>query len=403
MKAAERFERKVVFRVSRGLLTITGVVIFFAVVVSTLYLCYGLIPAFKSAPPAMPPKPQAPAITFSDVQGMLPRSQQPRAIPAAEPAADREVEAAEAEPAAVTIAITPAVEAVLTRIQAAVPGATWNDVTQSVCVEKHFLFDTCLRYETQTTEGLRSKIVARIKDLAESDRLAYLGAIEGFLPKVAEPFREIALFEFLAIQGDVPALVTLGRVLAEGLPMAPAAQQALFIGEMAKVFAREENVSTYLATMLIARELAAILPIEQRIAGWFVSTRFLMRSADDTAGATALAGTMKPILTQLEETQRLQGIKGFARLYGEKTASARAEYESALQQRAAKIAENEREVARTKTARANARTRGLQGVGVGIAVLAVVGWFLALLGIERNTRMLEELIREQSRDLPKAA
>ena len=123
---------------------------------------------------------------------------------------------------------------------------------------------------------------------------------------------------------------------------------------------------------------------------------------DAIAGGSVVVATqrlerIRALLAEAAEPVRVDVVRVFGRLARERSATATAVYETSVARRDVEISVLEAEHRRAKDEKQAIFKDALMAAGAAIGALAVLGLFLALLAIERNTRAVQEIVRSSTR------
>lgn len=169
------FERKVIFKMSRGLYLIFGVLGVLALVGAILLFAYGIIPAMKGKEPPKPQPPAPPVVALEEIKSALAQNDVPAYVPRTN------VETGESGSAKdPTLDRT---RQLIQEIQSAYfpeNGFPWKAQLKRVCTNRWG--NNCFHWETiKQTEGAEEFVFRAFKNLEGENRLAFFSRLSKLL------------------------------------------------------------------------------------------------------------------------------------------------------------------------------------------------------------------------------
>ncbi len=390
MNVTERFERKLVLNSSRGLLLGLGGLSFTAAIVAVLYFAYGLIPAVKHESPPPPSMPQLVQVSEGELRARLPKEEEkePEHVEGSTP------QAAAEENAVVGGSSTEGESDPLVpywaQIHTFFPGAKapWKDRRVSFCARKNYWGGGCARWGSRTVAGFETRLRGQMGGASLTARTRYLEAVFDLLSAVPAEKQEKFFSRYLKVSGDVPTLTEFANELERLLVFVPESWTLYLMKGLVKSLSDGLVTSSFVTALQRARDVAATVPDDHRTDALLLTARFIVGGVQGSPMPDAVVENMKTLVGQVEESLRLQAVIEFRRAFREKTERAQKDYRVAL----ARVSQEEERLERAYQSavarKGEIRHQGLIAMGVTLAAVAVVGWLLALLAIERNTRAL---------------
>ncbi len=390
----QNFERKIILRVSRTLLLIIAGLTILSLLGAVLYFVYGVFPAIREPEPRKPNPPKPATLTIEEVKARLEKQPlnektktvQPTSSPAfVLPIVDTWL--AELEP-------------LFAQIKTFFPGegAPWQDRSETYCALYHPYFTSkCINWKKKTILGLRSNIISTITPWGRDVRKQYLESVIIFLAQTNESNRKDILESFVVTDSEGAALAMLGQTLAEVFKLVTGNDQLIYTYDIAKIFpAKEPEASDYVRGMRVSLEILPLMPETVRHISLFQMTPFFAVDENSIDVSKNIAENLITILEKIEKVNRFEAVHVFANVFSEKMSSAMQNFRIAMSERQVKIEEQNLKYENSKAKKMGARYQGMIGVGSALGSLAILGWFLALLAIERNTRTLTQILKNDS-------
>lgn len=396
----DQFEQKVVLRVSRTIYLAFAGVATLSLVAAVLIVLYGLTPTVRGSDPPEPAPPTLQAVSPAEVLATLEQSSgEDVVIERWTP--EEDLRSAIREGAASEDPTAARLEELLTEIGTFfdMTKFPWLSETRSVCSSKNW-YGECIRWEKRVTKrGVLTLLDRGTQGLTPTQRVEFLDGVLAVLKMVDEEETR-----FLAVQALADMKAAYGRPAGASL----SALKALFDRDAAKRTPLvEQQKAQVLSVILQIRKrdtpestLATLLPMVPRFCSLF--------SPDDAVSALDQIWILIGGFPSAELVQRLveldaaldaapadlrvKAVVAFGDVLSDKNLAARRIYESALGERRQKIGELESRYSDRKERKSGARTMGVTGILSGLATIAVIGLFLGLLAVERNTRLLRDVI-----------
>lgn len=402
MKFTERLERNIILRSSRFLLLCLGAASVLLGTAATAYLGYGFVPAARGEDPTPPPKPKIVILTMEELHRLLPKPAvsaegQSKKISknVRSPSPPSPPSTAKGDALVAALGSADPLEPLLEQIHQHFPGdgSPWQDVSTSYCTKKGWWNGPCRRWATKTTPGFRTRLLSQISAADEGTSAHYFEAVLAFLPTLAAEKSVKTFGKYLELQGTPAALTTLAQELSTLMGTIPASWQLYFMNGLERTLENQRITGSAVSALARGAEVTATVPDDQRTDALLLTARFIREGIDGHPLPDAVVANMKVVVAQMVPTDRLQTVIAFRRAFHKRMMAQTRAYKEALSQVAQQSASLDRSYALAQEKKAEVRQQGLMGLGAGVAALAVVGWFLALLAIERNTRAVHALTR----------
>ena len=404
----ERFERRVVLRLSRGLYLFLAAFAALGLVGAGLVLAWTLSPSFRGGDPPVPTPPPPVQVSLEDVLAALDGAS---AKPAAPAAADAVAMPQEIDTS--TDASSQSITLLAERLKALFDATRypWLSEKKSTCVAPGF-DGGCFRYEERV---LKKGVVEMV-----NGALAQRSAGDAQLALLSALVEVVALVEDAdALKRDNARFVAVGTVVDVTAVFDDAGERATVVAALRDALApaNPQGARTPVGSDVATDLLGAVIKARKRGADPAVMATWLQAARDlralfgvDAGGAStkvdglvacweALGGTapvlasqriegIKQIAPRAPEPRRPEVVRAYGRLVRDRSRAAEQEYQARLTERDAEIAAADVAVEMKRQAKQALRGSALTALGGALVAVAVLGLFLALLAIERNTRAL---------------
>jgi hypothetical protein len=447
----DSIERRFVFRISRGLyLFIVGLVAVGLFGAACVFL-YSLSPTLKKGDPAKPELPAVSKISAEEVAKIL-AGEKDKSLPFIPPAVSYEGEGEGEEPPPADATTTNPdmlkIKELMEKIHVQFfPGETslWTPLFETVCKQHHyFLVNKCLSWgKRKVRDGIKENMEKEMKDWKNEERIKYLESILAVLqtlPKPEAPPAPTPVTEAAAETNPtedtvqeppkkqkenihlvaIACLTDIARAY-RGTPKEVVDQIVVMLQASEKESSKEKKVVSFSddQKMEVFKVLLAIRKRESQtgtlaayLKSWF-EIRPLFNDEKMMEGLGNIWNAVKPlfpdqvaptlavikeIITPIAMEDRPRAVSIFDQLMKEKMAASQMKYNMAMAEFESELAQIEVDYNTRKGAKTLLRYPALMGIGGSILGIAFIGLILALLGIERNTRTLEELLARMSED-----
>jgi hypothetical protein len=403
----DSFERKFVFRVSRGLHAGLAAIVTLVLVGAVLLGLYSMSPSLKGAEPAKPAPPPPAVVTADDLAKILTAEKggvPPAVTPSPEPVIEEATESADPQ-----VAKLQGLIAKLRDTYFSEPDASWATEMQEVCVQ--YGWGQCYRSEMRPTKIGLDRILGEAMDEKKLDlpgRIAFFEQILETMPLVPN----VAKSRSLAVRASAdtlrayakvePVVYTAVREFLQGgkkkkadealTPPPDDVKDSLFemILAIRKRGSKPEVLVAFIGTW---NEVRGVFSPETRNDGVRTLYELIRPLHEDQVAATV--GAVVKLVSALPAEDRLRGVQAYQRVLQEKMRSAQREYDRAMADYDSAMAEREVKYQEKVTAKKGIRRFAAMGVAGALLLIALVALVLCLLGIERNTRALEKIIASQ--------
>ena len=408
-RGVEVFERRVVLRVSRGLYLTLASIAALALVGSVAVLAYALSPTITGPRPAEPVPPQPPEVTLAEVGRAL-------TPPAPAQAAAASIAAAEERPAPSDPG-SQRLDLAVDRLKALFQTDRYPFIAEvrRTCASR---FGRRCTYWQQklVRKGVTNLVNEALSGTSSADARAQ--KVEAFAAAAAAldardlDRRDLARFAAVSASAELmqamrdpssPVQAALQRTLtaAGGTSKEMTDERLQLVNDVAAAVhrARKRGASPAAVEAWVAAmpDLWPLFTVgadgeSNRVEG-LVAAFDATRDAPDGAVVARLAA-VKAMASQAPGALRPQYVRAFGELVRERGGQALRDYQRAMAEYRREVEATESAAEATRTAKRAMIYPAASGLGSAIAGLAVLGLFLALLAIERNTRVLEEALRE---------
>ncbi len=409
----DRFERTVVWKISRTLYLVLAGGASLGLLGSAILLAYTLTPTISSSVPSEPPQPAPPELTIDELRAAMTPSDSGGA---SDGVPRRTADTTDAGAPSAGQDLGPRIRGAYQSLSAffTSDAPPWQSVRSTVCVLHSDWTGQCLRTETTVTEiGLGQSLDDVLLPLGSPERLAALELTVATLGRarmagVTEE-RDLATAVRATLVGlragldpsvlasafdslfAVPAASPDGSAPAGALPLE--AHQILSALDAVRELRLEASDGGRLGVWM--HELPGLLAVAPGDASETVAFLVLAWSAvPDVDRETALARVQKfvALMGEFPSGERMKAAEAYARAVAARAAAQDEAYLAAQQERLAEIARVEGEVVATREFKSDWRLNAAGALGVSLYAIATLGLFLALLAVERTTRLLRGLV-----------
>jgi len=415
MKKWDIFERGVVFRVSRGLYLTLAILITAGLLGSLGMFLYSVSPTMRGAMPDKPTPPTPPSITVAEINEELAGPDVSKMV------ALQERPPTEPEPEFIPADVDPDRRKILEMKQKLretyfpIEGFPWDSIFGQVCTNSWG--NHCFNWQTKETKaGVSSLIDRGIQELNPELSIQLLQDMTDLLAMAPQNdnSRYIAARSIVDISrafNEPPQIVydEIGTILRGGTAKTEAAkltpptdEEKDLLFNVLYAIKKADSKTTVLTEYLRQwKQLAGLFPADMREEALSIAW-FQVKYAHAEQAPAMLAAIVQTV-QGLDEAQRKDGLIVYARLMSEKMRSTQMQYDREMSDY--NLAVNEREAAylQKKMKKTAYTGKALYGVGVAVGGIALIGLLLGLLGIERNTRTLEQLLSLQMQSMPGVA
>ena len=396
----EQFERKVILRASRSIYLAFAGVATIGILVAALVLLYGLTPSIRGSDPPVPEEPGSQSISPGEVlQRLGPAAVAEGSLETWQP--ETELRQAISTGSTQEDPLAARLDELLEEIggyfdQERHP---WLSKTRSVCSSKNW-YGECIRWRKDVVEkGVLTLLERGSASLAPAARVRFL---EGVLAIVKlgeeEETRYLAVravADMKAAYGSPPgsSLQALQAVLStpgkagEVLPEQGRVRILKTILEIKKRDTPEGVLATFLPQ---AVRFMLLFEHDEQVAA-LASLWLVVTDLPPTELSVRFDEIYSTVATVPAE-QRSEAIPAYAAVLDEKNDRAAAAHAEAMAVRWGKIQELDSKLAARKSRKSAARMSGLGTILSSLGLIAVIGLFLGLLAVERNTRRMGELV-----------
>jgi len=411
----DRFERDLVFRVSRSIYMAFAVVGTFTIVCSALVLGYAMTPTLRGFDPEepMPPETQnvSPHEVLAAMTGEEIQVQEEWAEPTERPARITE----QGDPNAARIA----------ELMTAIEGhfeagkSPWRSKVNRRCAKRDWWGD-CERYESKVTlPGADLRLRSAMESLSSSDCVRLLEAVVSVVSSVeAEDNRFLGLWSVTDLKAaydrypeqSLAGLTGLLRPMnadgSAGPPPPDDYKSTIFktVLEITKASTSEETLVKFLTGL---GSFAELTTNEQAVslftAVWSVveateAPEAERRMTELLATLDALKASHAQASAAVSGETQVQAIATYASLRLAKQQNAEWAHSQAVAERDSLIAERNATYDAARERKSNLRRLTLLSILGALGAIAIIGLFLGLLAVERNTRVLGQLAERMVAD-----
>jgi hypothetical protein len=411
----DRFERDLVFRVSRSIYIAFAVVGTITIVCAALVLAYAMTPTLRGFDPEEPVPPVTQKVSPEEVLAAMSgediQVEEDWDQPSERPARITE----RGDPNAARIAEL--MEAIEGHFEARKP--PWRSKVNRRCAKRDWWGD-CERYESKVTlPGAELRLHSAMESLSSSDCVLLLEAVLSVVSSVAaEPNRFLGLWSVTDLKAAYErypeqSLAGLNGILrptnADGGAVPPPPddyKSTVFttLLEITKASTSEETLVQFLTGL---GSFAELTTNEQAVAlftaVWSVVETTEAREAErrmDELLATlaALKASHAQASAAVSGETQVLAIATYASLRLAKEQNAEWAYGQAVAERDALIAEQNETYDAARERKSGLRRLTLLSILGALGGIAVIGLFLGLLAVERNTRVLGQLAERMAGD-----
>lgn len=400
----DRFEREIVLRTSRSIYLAFAGIATLAFAIGLLVLLYGITPTLTPNPPPEPAPPASPSVSADAVKARL----------GSEAQVEIEEEGVEWEPPPMrapkkdgVIDETPRApwEDRLQQIAelfdpAAVP---WESEVRNVCTSKDW-FGKCRRWRKEIKKkGAYAMLMGALRNLDDGSKLRFLDGVF----EVARPLTDIPT-RFLAVSAlcDMKAVYglpneSLTAVKAWNQQVAPPAAPAAAEGENVEL-PPDPRALAFEVILAVTKRGTPERDLAKLLAALPAMAKLFVEAEQATGPATAWAvlhetlpeefsarlDELQTVLASVPEGRRLEGVHAYGGVLRSEIDAGERAYRDAQRERQAEINEDQRAAAEARDRKDGARKFSVGAVLGSLSLVAIVGLFLGLLAVERNTRTL---------------
>jgi hypothetical protein len=394
----EKFEKKVVFKISRSLYLASAAVAVLVLVLGVVGLMYSLTPSLKGFEPSEPDKDKDPSVESSEVMSRL--SQVPKkAAKAAKATKAAKVPRSYNSDRVASPPVGPSeVALLLEQIRAYFPteGYPWEDDVQSRCAYRNY-YNECVRWSrVVANKGAVSVLTGALDTMSNLDQISYLKQHVVAMPYLASEDQRFVYVgtasDFRAALDRYPlsALDSLNVVLGAGegneSPKLSADQQLNLLYSLLGISKSGHSQSMLVGFIPRAGSLALRIAEGTKpaaVAVWDV----YINSPDDRRDQH-MTDLFKILDDDVAAAQRSQACVIYGSIYGGKLYDNQREYLKKQAEYRQKVAELELEHEATKLRKTAVGGFSATASAGAVCAIAFVGLLLGLLAIERNTRQM---------------
>ena len=391
----EKFEKKIVFKISRSLYLASAAVAVLVLVLGVVGLMYSLTPTLKGFGPSEPDKGKDPSVESSEVMARLTEEPPPPPVKVGKAAAPRTYNSDRVAPPPVGPS---EVDLLLEEIRAFFPtdGYPWEDDVQSRCAYRNY-YNECVRWSrVVANKGALSVLTGALDTLSNADQISYLKQHLAAMPYLAS---EDLRFVYVGTASDfraalerypLDAIDALNVVLGAGQgnesPELDADQQLNLLYSLLAISKSGHPQSTLVGFIPRAGSLALRISEGTKpaaVAVWDVYT-----NAPDERRDQHMKDLFKILDEDVAAAQRSQACVIYGSIYGGKLYDNQREYLKKQAEYREKVAELELEHQATELRKTTVGGFSAMASAWAVGAIAFVGLLLGLLAIERNTRQM---------------
>ncbi len=407
MKKWDIFERGVVFRVSRGLYLTLAILITAGLLGSLGMFLYSVSPTMKGAMPDKPTPPTPPSISVAEINEALTGQDTTKTV------AIQERPPMEPEDEYIPPDVDPELRKIMEMKQQihntyfTTEGFPWDSIFSQVCTNSWG--NHCFRWQTKETKsGVSSLIDRGMQELNPELSIRLLQNMTDLLALAPQNdnSRYIAVRSIVDISrafNEPPQIVydEIGTLLRGGTAKTEAAQltpptdeeKDLLFNVLYGIKKGDSKPTVLTEYLRQWKQMAALFPADVREEA--LSIAWFQVKYAHAEQAPAMLAAIEQTVQGLDEAQRKDGLIVYARLMSEKMRSAQRQYDREMGEYNSAVGEREATYLQKKMKKTAYTGKALYGVGVAVGGIALIGLLLGLLGIERNTRTLEQLLSLQ--------
>jgi len=398
---ADQFERKIVLRVSRSIYLAFAGLATLSLVGAIVVVFYGLTPSVRGFDPPEPERPETQAVSPAEVLAAM-EEEAADDVVVERWSPDEDLRTAIKEGLHTTEDPTSArLEALLTQIEGLFDSTKfpWQSKTKSVCGRKDWYGD-CVRWEKRVSQrGVLTLLDRGTQELTPSQRVDLLEGVLSVLKLVDEEetrFLAVRAVTDMRAAYERPAGTSLAA-LVQLFDRAPTdrvvlveVQKAQVLEILLEIRKRDTPEQTLTAFLPAVPRLAARFSPEGAVAA--VGMSWVVIGGLPVAEVPQRLAELEAALDAAPADLRAPAIETFGEVLEGKNLAARLRYEGEVGDRRRKIAETDSRYATKKELKGSARALGMAGILSALATIAVIGLLLGLLAVERNTRLLRDVI-----------
>lgn len=408
MKKWDVFERGVVLRVSRGLYLTLALVIALGLVVSLVVLFYSVSPTMKGAMPGKPAPPVPPNISMAEINQALADKEKIKTIKSLQkkrPA--KKVTAVSSEDMSPEAQKIAEMKQQIHDTYFAADGFPWDSIYGRTCSRRWG--SRCMSWRTKVIKsGVGNLIDRGIKDLNPAQSTELLQALLDLLPMAPENdnSRYLAARAIVDISrafkmppptvyAEIATILRGGVAQSDQQQLIPPSDENkdLLFEVLYKVKKGDSKIAALTEYLRQWNQLAALFPAAEQAESMAIIWSEVKYRHLEQVPAT-LASIIQTVQS-LDEQNRQAGLTIYTRLMKDKMRSAQRQYDQEMNNYNRAVNIREAKYAQKKVKKATFTFSALYGVASAIGGIALIGLLLGLLGIERNTRTLEQLLKMQ--------
>ncbi len=390
----EKFEKKIVFKISRSLYLASAAVAVLVLVLGVVGLMYSLTPTLKGFGPSEPDKGKDPSVESSEVMARL--SQPVKVAKAAK--ASKVPRTYNSDRVAAPPVGPSEIDLLLEEIRAYFPteGYPWEDDVQSRCAYRNY-YNECVRWSrVVANKGALSVLTSALDTMPNSDQISYLKQHLAAMPYLdSEDLRFVYVgtaSDFRAAMDSYPsaAIDSLNVVLGAGegneSPDLSADQQLNLLYSLLAI-SKSGHPQNVLAGF-IPRAGSLALRISEGTKPAAIAVWDVYVNAPEKRRDQHMTDLFKILDEDVAAAQRSQACVIYGSIYGGKLYDNQREYLKKQAEYREKVAELELEHEATKLRKTTVGGFSAMASAWAVGAIAFVGLLLGLLAIERNTRQM---------------
>jgi len=411
-------ERTILWRMARRVFSVGGAAAFVGTVVAAVVVLWTLTPVIRKGDPPMPPEPLLQLITADELARLMPSDQ-----PAAAPAMAAPEEYLPEEEVPVEDARVAQVAELMTKLQQLVSvapdKAPWMPSIRSFCTYEYA--GRCYQTTNKVvSSGLKKRLEAALGKMDLDLQLRYLRHLLqiGNAAGPAMATRGRALEALVDIRNayvtgaDTPEQVAGMESLVqfverwllppneEGVvPTVTPRTEALQNGYFQTLLEIRKRGSAPGKVQSLLERLPELLPLgptgPETFGEKVPATLWALWVDVEMVEAQKATDNLLQLLPPIAADKRLLATEKFVEQWRGKQEVERLKYGQALAERASVVQANDMDLAHRRAEEAKTRTEWLQYGALALLSVLVLALFLTLFGIERNTRLLEAMLRQE--------
>jgi hypothetical protein len=394
-----RFEREVVWRVSRTLFLGMACLAALSAVGAALTGAYGVMPSWQPSPPAMPEPPAPAPVTAEQLRSLIaPEKPVAAAAPVQAAVAAAPVQAADPGVDPELALLADAHARIAARFDVSVH--PWLDKVGRTCERSNWM-GGCMSYRTRVLlPGAQSLLEEVEGQIEASQRLGWLNAVDALLAAAPDSdddrYVHVGVVKsFAGAWGGQDRAIRALIGLYEGGPTPKddlddpqrrlVAAQAIAIGRASP------------AVELLERWVSLFAPAAEGGArrawdGPLLPASWALVSALSPDELVAAMGLVDALVAERGVEVGAPAARAYLELRSQHEAAASAQHAAAMSEHMAKVAALELAAAASAAAKAQAISTAPAWFMGSVGTVAMLGLLLALLAVERNTRALQAVV-----------